>query len=134
MKQLKGSCLCGQVTLEVADDFTFLGYCHCSECRKWSGSAFASGGMVAADALTVTAGAGLLARYRKSPATELVFCSRCGSSLFSRKLQLDRCVVRLGILDEAPTRKPDMHIYCASKAPWFEIADGLAQFDRLPGE
>lgn len=36
MKTLKGSCLCGEVAVEVADRFTFLGYCHCSECRKWS--------------------------------------------------------------------------------------------------
>lgn len=133
MKTLKGSCLCGEVTIRVADRFTFVGYCHCSECRKWSGSAFASGAMVAATDLTVTTGEGRISRYRKSEQTELAFCGHCGSSLFSHKLQLDRYVVRLGILDEAPTRTPEMHIYCASKAPWFQITDGLPQFEQLPG-
>lgn len=133
MKTLKGSCLCGEVTIEVADRFTFLGYCHCSECRKWTGSAFASGGMVAATDLKVTAGEERISRYRKSGQTELAFCEQCGSSLFSHKLQLDRYVVRLGILDEAPTRTPELHIYCGSKAPWFSITDRLPQFDQLPG-
>jgi hypothetical protein len=132
MKKLKGSCLCGQVTFEVDDDFTFLGYCHCSECRKWTGSAFAAGGMVAADALRMTTGADALVRYPKSAQTELVFCGRCGSSLFSRKLLLDRFVVRLGALDDAPTRRPDVHIFATSKAPWFEITDGLPQYEQLP--
>lgn len=132
MNQLKGTCLCGQVTIEVPDDFTFLGYCHCSECRKWTGSAFATGGMVDADALAITAGADAVSRYRKSDETELAFCSRCGSSLFSRKIQLNKCIVRLGILDDAPARRPGVHIYCASKAPWFEIADDLPQFAQLP--
>lgn len=132
MKSLKGACLCGQVTIEVADDFAFVGYCHCSECRKWSGSAFATGGMVEAYALRITGGDEAVTRYRKSDETELAFCSRCGSSLFSTKLRRGMRIVRLGILDDIPAQPPNVHIYCASKAPWFDIADALPQFDELP--
>ncbi|HET6806529.1 MAG TPA: GFA family protein [Frateuria sp.] len=132
MKKLKGSCLCRQVSFEVADEFIFLGYCHCSECRKWTGSAFATGGMVPASALTLTAGSEVVRHYRKSVQTELVFCGQCGSSLYSRKLLVDRCIVRLGTLDDTPTRAPNVHIYCASKAPWYEIMDALPQYDELP--
>ena len=56
MKHLTGSCLCGNVQIRVSDQFQFIGYCHCSECRKWSGSAFATGGMVGSGDLEITSG------------------------------------------------------------------------------
>ncbi|CAM2961587.1 GFA family protein [Moritella viscosa] len=38
MRILNGSCLCGKVGIEVPDDFDYMGNCHCSECRKFTGS------------------------------------------------------------------------------------------------
>ena len=38
MKQLEGTCLCGKVKIQTPDDFDYMGNCHCSECRKFSGS------------------------------------------------------------------------------------------------
>ncbi|MEF1216114.1 ADP-ribosylglycohydrolase, partial [Vibrio alginolyticus] len=40
--------------------------------------------------------------------------------------------IRLGILDDTPSHKPDFHIFVASKAPWLEISDNLTQFDAGP--
>ncbi|MFC3285891.1 GFA family protein [Litchfieldella rifensis] len=132
MKNLTGSCLCGKVEIQVADKFDFIGYCHCSECRKWSGSAFAAGGLVDAKDFTITVGEQFVSRYPKSEETELGFCGHCGSSLFSHKLKRGKYIVRLGVLDDAPTQQPNVHIFCASKAPWFDITDQLDHFDELP--
>lgn len=132
MKHLSGSCLCGKVAVQVADKFGFVGYCHCEQCRKWSGSAFATGALVDADDLRVTSGEELVSWYRQSGETELAFCSNCGASLFSKKPQAGKFILRLGILDDAPTQQPNVHIFAASKAPWFEITDQLARFDELP--
>lgn len=132
MTYLTGSCLCGGVKIRVADHFQFVGYCHCSECRKWSGSAFATGGLVSAGDFEVISGEELVSCYRQSEETDLCFCSACGASLYSRKLKLGSYIVRLGILDDAPTQRPNVHIFAASKAPWFEITDQLAKFEQLP--
>ena len=43
---VKGSCLCGAVTYEVAGPFEFVGNCHCSICRKSHGAAFATWGII----------------------------------------------------------------------------------------
>ena len=132
MKRLTGSCLCGSVRIQVADRFGFVGYCHCSECRKWSGSAFATGALVSPEDFSIASGEALVSYYDSSEQTVLGFCSKCGSSLFSKKPQLGKYIIRLGILDDAPTKRPDVHIFAASKAPWFEITDQLHKFDTAP--
>lgn len=132
MEYLTGSCLCGNVKIRVSDKFHFVGYCHCSECQKWSGSAFAAGGLVSASDFEIVSGEESVSCYHQSEETDLCFCSNCGASLFSRKLKLESCIVRLGILDDAPTQRPNVHIFTESKAPWFELTDQLDKFERFP--
>ena len=132
VKILKGSCLCGQVKIEVPDRFEYIGSCHCSECRKFSGAANATAGGIDGALLNMISGGESLSIYRKSENTELAFCRHCGSSLFSRKRDSGLCNLRLGILDDAPTQQPTFHIFVASKAPWEDICDDLPRFDGLP--
>jgi hypothetical protein len=112
MTVLRGGCLCGAVQYEVEDDFRYMGYCHCSECRRFSGSASAAVGGVPYSALRTTQGEESIARYQKSPKTELCFCRICGSSLYSRKLDREMLHVRLGSLMDSPSMKPSLAITC----------------------
>lgn len=132
MKTLIGSCLCQKVKIEVQDDFLFMGNCHCSQCRKFTGSDYSSVGGVSADKFRFVAGEEFVTIYPKTEQTELAFCRCCGSSLYSRKLQTGNYNVRLGILDDIPSHKPAFHIFTASKAPWHEITDDLTQFEEGP--
>jgi hypothetical protein len=62
------------------------------------------------------------------------FCSNCGSQLFIRRLDKPEVtVVTLGTLDGDPHARPERHVFVASKAPWYEIADSLPQFKIYPG-
>ncbi|MGD1465739.1 GFA family protein [Vibrio harveyi] len=131
MEVLKGSCLCGKVKIEVADEFKYMGNCHCSECRKFTGSDYSSAGGVALDKLIVIEGEEHIQTYQKSANTELLFCRHCGSSLYSKKNN-GIVNVRLGILDDIPADKPSFHIFVGSKAPWNEITDDLKQFEAEP--
>lgn len=132
MNTLKGSCLCGKVTLEMPDEFEYMGNCHCSQCRKFTGSDYSSVGGIDSSKLKILTGADRITTYPKTEATELGFCSCCGSSLFSRKLLTGKHNVRLGILDSVPSHQPGFHIFVGSKAPWHEINDGLPQFEAGP--
>ncbi len=132
MKQLKGSCLCGEVKIELPDRFEYVGSCHCSECRKSSGAANATAGGIDGSLLKIVAGEASITTYRKSENTEICFCRNCGSTLFTRKLKTGKCNIRLGILDDTPIQKPAFHIFTGSKALWEEICDELPQFEEAP--
>jgi hypothetical protein len=128
MEQLHGRCLCGAVQYTVADDFKYAGYCHCSDCRRFSGSAFSAMGGVDSDAFHVMQGQDRIGHYRKSENTVLGFCRDCGSSLYALKPNKGMVHLRLGTLDQAPSLRPQFHSYVGSKAPWHRIGDGLPQF------
>lgn len=128
MRELHGRCLCGAIEYAVPDGLRYAGYCHCSECRKFSGSAFSAFGGVAASELRLVKGSDHLMRYEKSSETVLVFCKRCGSSLYAEKPKRGMAHVRLGTLDSAPALAPQFHSFVASKVPWFQISDGLPQY------
>ena len=126
---LSGSCLCGSVRYEVAGSLRFLGNCHCSRCRKAHGAAFATWGILDPDQFRWTSGAEFVQGYESSPGRQRCFCRNCGSPLVSTH---DGVVgeVAAGTLDGDPGVRPREHIFVGSKAPWFEIADGLPRYEE----
>lgn len=84
MNTLHASCLCGAVALTLPDQFDYMGNCHCSECRKFSGADYASVGGLDGDKVAIVKGSEAISRYQKSDETSLAFCRHCGSSLFSQ--------------------------------------------------
>ena len=110
-------------------------HCHCSMCRKAHGAAFRSRAAVPAANFRWVQGEALLSGYRSSPGTTRTFCRVCGSNLIS--VFDDRPEVlglALGTLDDDPGIRPGLHIFVGSKAPWYEIADDLPQYEALPGK
>ncbi len=75
MKELHASCLCGAVALTLPDQFDYMGNCHCSECRKFSGGDYASVGGLDGSKVTIVKGEEAIGRYRKSAETTLAFSS-----------------------------------------------------------
>jgi len=102
-------------------------------CRKAHGAAFRTRARVQASDFRWTQGEDLITWYESSPGTHRGFCRVCGSPLLSR-FDHDPSSYGLpfGALDDDPGVKPRFHIFVASKAPWFEITDGLPQYDELP--
>lgn len=124
-----GRCLCGAVRLEIAGPFLHVYFCHCSLCRRASGSSFASNGLVRSEDLRVCAGEDLLGRFETSPGIFRFFCTRCGSALFNRNEHVPQIrSVRLGVIDGDPGMRPACHIFVGSKAPWTELRDGLPTY------
>lgn len=129
----RGSCLCGAVRYEVRGAVSRVTHCHCSMCRKAHGAAFGTYGRVARRDFVVLAGAEEIASYRSSPGVERTFCRRCGSTLqFVSEKRPDTLSVALGTLDDDPGVETSAHIFVGSKAPWFEITDGLPQHAVRP--
>lgn len=129
----RGSCLCSAVKYEINGELGPAYYCHCSRCRKASGSAFASNAVVAARDFAVVEGAEALATFRTAEGVQRLFCARCGSPILSRRESHPEVLrVRLGTLDTPLPTGPGAHIYVASRAEWFEIHDHLPQHPGRP--
>lgn len=123
---LKGSCLCGQVEYRVEDAFAYALNCHCSNCRRATGSAFKAFAGIERDKFAVTRGADALLTFGE-PLAHDARCARCGSLLYSLVREGAFVHVTLGTLTDAPTIQPSAHIFVGSKAPWFNITDSLPQ-------
>lgn len=128
-----GRCLCGGVRLRIHGRLGPAVFCHCSQCRKASGSAFACNAPVRARYLEIERGRELIREFESSPGKLRGFCSRCGSPVYSRLADDPETFrIRLGILDDDPERRPLLHVFVGSKAPWFEIADSLPRHESVP--
>src|SRR5258705_10729774 len=78
MANQRGSCLCGEVAYEIEGPFEHAHHCHCSYCRKFHGTPYATGALAPRRWLR---GERSIARYESSPGFHRWFCSRCGSPL-----------------------------------------------------
>ena len=130
-RQLSGACLCGAIRYTVADEFVYALICHCSQCRRATGSAFKPFGGIQKEKLGLVAGEDALMRYGGEAAHD-VHCGRCGSLLYSWFRDSPYVHVTYGTLNDSPTLRPTAHIYVGSKAPWDVINDDLPQHLELP--
>ena len=123
-----GSCLCGAIRYEIVGVIVGINYCHCRQCRKASGTAFATNAAVDRVALRLLKGAEQLKGFQSSPGKTRYFCGDCGSPIYSHAAAAPgRVYVRIGSLDQDDGLSPDVHIHVESKAPWYAIADSLPQ-------
>jgi hypothetical protein len=127
---LLGSCLCGGVRFQVTPPFRRANYCHCSRCRKHSGTNALAQGRVARDRFRLLQGEELICVYRPDGGAAKAFCSACGSSLFGGTWpEGPEVSIRLGTLDGDPGIRPQYRSFVASKAVWDELPnDGLPRY------
>jgi len=123
---LAGKCFCGAVRYSVPDAFLYAMNCHCSNCRRTTGSAFKPFAGIARDKLTVTQGHAELLVYGDDKAND-THCKACGSLLYSVVRNGAYVHVAMGTLVDSPTIRPSRHIFVGSKAAWFTITDDLPQ-------
>jgi hypothetical protein len=131
-----GRCLCGAVRYEVRGPLRDVLLCHCVECRRWSGHAFAATAARRED-LVLLESAGL--RWVESPESESEarrgFCGDCGSSLFWEAPARDTVSIAAGTLDEPTGLHVCGHVYVSQVADYYELPeDGLPRSERLASE
>lgn len=124
---IRGSCLCQGVRFEIRGDMSRASHCHCAMCRKAHGAAFGTYARARREDFHWIAGEELVGRYRSSPQVTRTFCVRCGATLQWVHDRAPYLGIALGVLDDDPGVRPELHIYAASKAPWYEITDPLPQ-------
>lgn len=129
--QINGSCLCNEVKYTVTGPFQIFALCHCSRCRKSTGSAHASNIFTDADRVSWISGVSLIKRYELPDAKRFTkaFCSLCGSPVPCVSRDGKRLLIPAGCLESDPEIKPHVRIYCADMAPWYEQVETIKSFD-----
>ncbi|RWK27895.1 MAG: GFA family protein [Mesorhizobium sp.] len=127
-RTLAGKCLCGAVQYAVADKFIYAANCHCSNCRRTTGSAFKPFAGIERERLSLTKGEDNLLIFGEETGHD-VHCKTCGSLLYSVVRDGAFVHVAMGTLVDEPAIRPTQHIFVGSKAKWFTIADDLPQYE-----
>ncbi len=131
---MKGTCLCRSITYEIEPPFKLFQYCHCSRCRKFTGSLHSANLILPVTQFTWVKGQELVGRYDFPEAKYLTtaFCKKCGSSLPWEAKGGKNIVVPAGTLDEDPGIKPIQNVYWGSRASWCVETGELPKYEELP--
>ncbi len=132
--EVSGSCLCKKVTYAITDNLGIFQYCHCSRCRKFTGSAYASNLLVSPGDFKWTSGQEFVGRFELDEAKHFAtsFCKNCGSSLPWLAKSGKAVIVPAGTLDGDPKIRPFQNIYFSSRAVWYEEPHSLPKYEELP--
>jgi hypothetical protein len=134
---LTGGCLCGGVRFEVTEALSRAGYCHCTRCQRRTGTAASPQAGIERGSLRITKGEELIRAYEPDDGFAKLFCSECGSALWSRHPEDPEVVsIRLGAFDRDPGVRPSYRQFVAYAAPWEPLPDdGLPRYPeaRPPG-
>lgn len=130
----KGSCLCGACKYQLSGHINIFQYCHCSRCRKFTGSAFAANLFVKPEQFEWLGNTEKVATFepQDTPYFATCFCKQCGSSLPWTPKGGHVMIIPAGTLDEEVDIKPDKNIYCSSDAGWYVEPTDLPKHDAMP--
>ena len=126
-----GQCFCGAVRYRLHGAPMFVHCCHCRDCQKQTGGAFAVNGLIEGERVEVFQGEPMPVRMATESGYphDIYRCTACQSPLWSDyggRAWL--CFLRLVTLDEPEAFAPDVHIYTRSKLPWVVLPDGAKAF------
>lgn len=130
-----GSCYCGGVKIKISGEIKSIIHCHCSKCRKSSGTAYATNGVVNINNFEIITGSELISKFGKVVGKYRHFCSQCASPIYSSNTEDKENVrIRLGLLDGDITERPMSHNFVTSKASWEDMDAELPRYERYePG-
>ncbi|MGY0216168.1 GFA family protein [Endozoicomonadaceae bacterium StTr2] len=127
----QGSCLCGAIKVEINGPITDIIHCHCSLCRKSSGTAYATNGFIQAESLKVIDPEQQLRYFERKEGRRRHFCSNCASPVYSSSsADPARYRIRLGILDTPIRERPISHNFVTSKADWEDLDAALPRYEQ----
>ena len=126
-----GSCYCGAVVMEMKGDPLDMGYCHCAQCRRYSGAPVNAFLLWKEQDVKITKGEELLSQFQSSEISDRRFCTKCGAHV-----RIDH--PKLGLIDvraaapQTVTFKPTVHLNYEETV--LHIKDGLPKLRDFPKE
>jgi hypothetical protein len=130
-KELKGTCFCGAVELEVTGNPAGMGYCHCASCRSWSAGPVNAFVLWKADAVRITKGADRVGTFAKSPNSQRKWCTTCGGHLMTDHPEWGLTDVYAAT---TPALKFEPGVHANYQETVLRLHDGLPKLKDFPTE
>jgi hypothetical protein len=127
-----GSCFCGTIKYELTADPIFVHCCHCLDCQKQTGGAFAINALIERSNVRLTHGEPVPTRMPTDSGQphDIWRCARCQTALWSFYGGREAIAfLRVSTLDEPHGIVPDVHIFTRSKVPWVGLPPDARAFD-----
>lgn len=127
----RATCRCGQLVVECRGEPLRISVCHCLDCQRRSGSAFAAQARFPEDAVTITGGARTWRAVGDSgQGADFSFCDTCGATLFYRNEALPgQVAVAIGAFADPGFPAPAFSVYENRKHGWVEITGADVEHD-----
>ncbi len=134
MKRISGACVCGAVTYAGVVDPVFSGNCHCTDCRKLSGSGHLSLLVVPNHQVTINGQVQRHSVTADSGATVAnFFCPKCGSQIYKTgDYMTDMTFLVAATLDDPEVFKPEMSVYASRALSWDQPHNDTQVFETMP--
>lgn len=128
--------MCGEISFELSGELPLIYQCHCSLCRKVSGSSSNSALIVKASNFKWCTGEHQIKSFSTNSGFKSEFCSQCGSPVPNISSNGDSYWVPAGLLSDPADTKVAAHVYVGCHANWDVgfLNDGIPQFETMPSE
>lgn len=125
MSLVTGRCMCGEVSYEISELPTFVGFCHCRMCQRANSAAVSVWAVFPQPAVRFPNARPTY--FKSSPFAERGFCSTCGSPMTMRYPEEPEGILGIfsATLDNPEDFPPTVHLGVESMMPWLDINDGL---------
>jgi hypothetical protein len=133
-KKVKGECLCGKVQYTAMGPFSAFHICHCTQCRRSTGSAHASNIFTTPDRLEWLSGQDQVKQYLPDEPNVISksFCNHCGSLVPYISAKSGRLIIPAGSLSEDPEIRPEDNIFWSDRASWYDTVSETPKFEGFP--
>ncbi|HET9717049.1 MAG TPA: GFA family protein [Pseudolabrys sp.] len=132
---LTGRCQCRKVAYKITSAPLAVYACHCTECQRQSGSAFALSLLAERNAVVITEGKPAVweRQHESGRVIDCVICASCGTRLFHEpRANTKITIVKPGNLDDTRWLFPVGHIWTRSAQPWVTIPPDGANCEAQP--
>ena len=123
-QQHHARCYCGATTLSIKAAAITVAYCHCDDCKRWTGAPLPA--FAAFPEAAVTAAPELASPLSIVPGVDRWSCGTCHSPVAARFDYLPgQIYIPLGTLDTAERLPPAIHCHDHARYDWLHIQDDL---------
>ncbi|TQV71095.1 GFA family protein [Aliikangiella marina] len=130
---MKGVCLCGEVAFEIDKSYLKLYQCHCTLCRKQSGTYSNAASIVSDDSFKFTRGHDFIKSWVKDTGFRSDFCCQCGSPVPNPLRDTGYIWIPAGLLEGYEKMEIVSHIFLADKADWEASNLDAERHSQFPG-
>jgi hypothetical protein len=131
-----GGCQCGAIRYEISGAPVAVYACHCTECQRQSGSAFAMAAVIPTEHFRITKGSPRMFARQTGPSKtmECWFCAECGTRLYHVPggASYANRNVKPGTLDDRSWLSPAIHFWTRSAQKWVQIPDDAVRYETQP--